>query len=236
MQTTTGTAAELHDREVPHQPDPTVWVHRLERPAIVLGSSQDTSLLDQEATAADGIEVCRRRSGGGIVGLQSNDHVWIDVIVPATSRLWSDDVQRAFHWLGLTWASTLAVLLSSSSQHATSQHATSPHAISIHRGPATERIAGRLICFAALGAGEVSVDGYKVVGLSQRRTKESARFQCAALLRWDPDFYSRYVTSDALRAADIDLSTLKAGLGEGDRGPTQDSVIEAFLEQLPPDP
>jgi lipoate-protein ligase A len=32
----------------------------------------------------------------------------------------------------------------------------------------------------------VTVDGAKVVGLCQRRTRAGALFQCAALLRWDP--------------------------------------------------
>ena len=42
------------------------------------------------------------------------------------------------------------------------------------------------VCFAGLGPGEVTVDGRKVVGISQRRTRAWARFQCAALGRWDP--------------------------------------------------
>jgi hypothetical protein len=32
----------------------------------------------------------------------------------------------------------------------------------------------------------VTVDGRKVVGVSQRRTRTVARFQCAAYRRWDP--------------------------------------------------
>jgi lipoate-protein ligase A len=34
---------------------------------------------------------------------------------------------------------------------------------------------------------EVTVDGAKVVGISQRRTRAGALFQCAALLEWHPD-------------------------------------------------
>ncbi len=43
-----------------------------------------------------------------------------------------------------------------------------------------------LVCFAGVGPGEVLVGGRKAVGISQRRTKEWARFQCAAYRRWDP--------------------------------------------------
>ena len=45
----------------------------------------------------------------------------------------------------------------------------------------------RLVCFAGLGPGEVHVGGRKVVGISQRRTRGWARFQCAAYRRWDPE-------------------------------------------------
>jgi lipoate-protein ligase A len=44
-----------------------------------------------------------------------------------------------------------------------------------------------LVCFSGLGPGEVHAGGRKVVGISQRRTRGWARFQCAAYLRWDPD-------------------------------------------------
>jgi hypothetical protein len=44
-----------------------------------------------------------------------------------------------------------------------------------------------LVCFAGLGAGEVvSADGQKVVGISQRRTRHGALFQCGCVLDWAP--------------------------------------------------
>ena len=43
-----------------------------------------------------------------------------------------------------------------------------------------------LVCFAGLGPGEVMVAGRKAVGLSQRRSREGARFQSALLHRWEP--------------------------------------------------
>ena len=44
----------------------------------------------------------------------------------------------------------------------------------------------KLVCFAGLGPGEVSVGERKAVGISQRRTRVAARFQCALYHRWDP--------------------------------------------------
>ncbi len=43
------------------------------------------------------------------------------------------------------------------------------------------------MCFAGLGPGEVTVEGRKVVGLSQRRIREAVLFQCCAALRWEPE-------------------------------------------------
>ena len=43
-----------------------------------------------------------------------------------------------------------------------------------------------LVCFAGRGPGEVFVDARKAVGISQRRTRDGARFQCAIHRRWDP--------------------------------------------------
>jgi hypothetical protein len=42
-----------------------------------------------------------------------------------------------------------------------------------------------LVCFAGTAPGEVLLDGVKLVGLSQRRTRRGARFQCAINRRFD---------------------------------------------------
>ena len=55
-----------------------------------------------------------------------------------------------------------------------------------HPGPLLKRPWSELVCFAGLGPGEVTVDGRKVVGISQRRTRSGARFQCALLQTWEP--------------------------------------------------
>ena len=56
----------------------------------------------------------------------------------------------------------------------------------VHRGGLVATPWSRQVCFAGLGPGEVTVAGRKVVGVAQRRTRHGARFQVAALLRWDP--------------------------------------------------
>ena len=50
------------------------------------------------------------------------------------------------------------------------------------------------------------VDGRKVVGISQRRTRAGALFQCAALTRWNPAHTLALVRADDPGAAAAELS------------------------------
>lgn len=137
-------------------------------PAVVLGSTQP----DSAVRASAGIDVVRRRSGGGAVLVEPGGVVWVDVLVPAGDPLWQPDVGRAFAWLGRAWATALAHVGVAGAE--------------VYDGPLRQTAWSRAVCFAGLGPGEVTVDGAKVVGLCQRRTRAGALFQCAALLRWDP--------------------------------------------------
>jgi lipoate-protein ligase A len=156
-------AGELHAR--PISTAAAVEVLRIDRPAVVLGSTQSFDLVDAERAAELGFDVVRRRSGGGAVILQPHDHVWIDVTVPRGHRLWHDDVERATWWLGEVWCDALTATIGAGMW-------------AVHRDRLTTRGTERSVCFAALGPGEVTRDTHKVVGIAQRRTKDAARFQC----------------------------------------------------------
>ena len=55
----------LHERPIPDPVEPVIWWHDVTVPAVVLGSSQDASVLDVDACR------CERAStscGGGAVG------------------------------------------------------------------------------------------------------------------------------------------------------------------------
>ena len=171
----------------------TVWVLEPTSAAVVLGSTQPDSVV------VPGTPAVRRRSGGGAVLIEPGGLVWVDVFVPAGDPLWKVDVGRAFGWLGDVWASAVG-------------GAAVPHA-----GPLVTTPWSRLVCFAGLGPGEVTVDGVKVVGLSQRRTRAGALFQCAALLEWRPDrLLDRLaVTDDERRRGAEELAGVARGIDVG---------------------
>lgn len=153
-----------------------LWVPVLDRtPTLVLGSSQPETTIDMARCSERGVDVVRRRTGGGAVLVSSDDLVWFDLVIDRDDPLWSNDVARAFEWVGRACARALEGFGLRTSMH-TGRHVATP------LSPA--------ICFAGLGAGELSVDGRKVVGISQRRTRTHARFQVAVLVRWSGARYA----------------------------------------------
>ncbi|MEA3213991.1 MAG: lipoate---protein ligase [Acidimicrobiia bacterium] len=172
VERSTGSAGAFHARLPPEPACRRVWVFRVTASALAMGSAQPLSDIDDISAERAGIEVIRRRSGGGAVLLQPDAVAWIDVIVPRGDPLWDDDVTRSSWWLGDTWSRVVRSFGLDARVHRGR----------LERAPWSERV-----CFAGLGSGEVSVDGQKVVGISQRRTRTQARFQCAALLQWKPE-------------------------------------------------
>jgi len=211
----TGSAADFHGRDLPDPPARRVWVHEVSGPALVLGSTQPVDAADHEAAAAAGVDVVRRRSGGGAVLVEPGEVVWVDVVVPPGDQLWETDVGRAMHWVGRTWVAALAAR---------------GIGADVHTGGLVDTEWSRRVCFGGLGPGEVTVAGRKVVGVAQRRTRGGARFQTAALLRWEPAALLALLVMDGRersRAAS-ELSDRAAPLpGPGD------ALVDAFLAALP---
>ena len=172
-----GSAGDFHARPLPDAGGRHVWWFEVDRPAVVLGSTQSDELVDLAACAHQGVEVVRRRSGGGAVLLVPQQVLWLDVIIDRDDPCWDDDVGRAMWWIGEVWAEVLTEL------GVRDAHGDAP---TVHRGGLVTTTWSRQVCFAGLGPGEVTVDGRKAVGISQRRTRGVARFQCALYQAWEP--------------------------------------------------
>ncbi len=201
-----GSAAAFHARPMPEVVSRSVWIHEVSAPALVLGSSQRPDIVD-DATIGS-IEVVRRRSGGGSVLLIPGEVVWLDVLIPTGDPLWSDDVSHASHWLGDVWVAALG-------------HGD------MHRGPMVRTRWSSLVCFAGLGPGEMTVDGRKLVGISQRRTRAGARFQCAVYACHDPS-----ALPGLLRLSPAERAECASALASVATVPSARDLLSNFLATL----
>lgn len=164
-------ASTLHELPLPDLATRRIWWLEPTVPALVLGSTQREATLPAGGTGM--VSVCRRRSGGGAVLLVPGDVLWVDVLLPREDPLWQDDIGRSTWWLGDLWARALEALGFGT--------------LEVWRGGLVRTQWSSAACFAGLGPGEVSISGRKVIGISQRRTRTQARFQCAVLLHYDSE-------------------------------------------------
>lgn len=165
-----GSASSFHARELPVDAVPTLWWFEIDRPALVLGSTQDESMVNRRACDRAGVEVVRRHSGGGAVLLIPGEIDWFDLIIPEGDSLWEHDVSRAAWWVGEVVVEALGT-----------------EGLAVHRGPLITNEWSSLACFAGWGPGEVTLGHRKVLGLSQRRTRNLIRYQCATYRVWRPE-------------------------------------------------
>lgn len=178
-------------------------------PALVLGSTQPEGQVRATVARRAGVDVCRRRSGGGAVLVRPGD-TWIDVLIGRDDPLWSDDVAAAFAWLGCAWRRTLAAV----GVDGTTRHAGRL----VNRVPA--------VCFAGTGPGEIiGRDTTKLVGMSQRRMRSIARFQTMVPYRQPLGDTLRYLDPPAVAGIDPDR-LVGAAL-------PPEVLVPAFLAELP---
>lgn len=225
------TAADFHARSVPDPARCEIWQHDITAPALVLGSSQDASTVDVDACRRAGVDVVRRRSGGGAVLLVPGAVTWIDVIVPAGAAGWSDDVHGPMVWLGRHLADVIAEVngevIGEVNGDVVAGSAGPATELGVHEGAMRTTPWSKLVCFDGVGAGEVLLDGRKLVGLSQRRTRHAARLQCCWYSTYDPARLVELLAPSSPRPAVAELSpvaTLRADLS--------DTVVDRLAQQL----
>lgn len=206
-----GSAAELHGLSEPAARRRTVRILDVTHPALVLGSTQHEDVLLPDVVGEQQHDVVRRRSGGGVVRLAPGHQVWIDFFVPRVDPLWNDDVVVGAWWAGEVWAAAVDRL---------------------GAGPATVHRAGlvanewsKLICFAGAGPGEVFVGPLKIVGVSQRRSREWAKIQTTAYTVWEPERLLDHL--DLSEAERVSAAACLAG-----RVGFLDSATEVVAEQV----
>lgn len=190
--------------------------------AVVLGSAQSLDEVDAGRCAAAGASILKRRSGGGAVLVAPGAQLWVDVFLPAGDPLLDADVARSFLWLGRAWATALGAVLEQTA-------AAEAIAVAQPGAVATTRWS-RKLCFGGLGAGEVTVDEHKVVGISQRRGRPGAWLYSMALLRDTAE-----LLVDCLDLSDDERAEAGALLRErsGVLSVSPELLSEALLAALP---
>ena len=172
-----GTASDFHAKELPA--GRALWLCVTENPALILGSTQDQSDVLVDAAETSGIEIVRRRSGGGAVYVAPSESVWLDITISREDPLWQDDVSASMLWLGDVFVQALQPWVYAETFRGT-----------FHNGDV-----GRAVCFASAAPGEVFVGEDKLVGISQRRNREGARFQCVLYRQWNPVVWGSLIAS-----------------------------------------
>ena len=211
QRTFSGTAAELHAVPMPTDGDRAeLWIMKPTSPALVMGSSQRPELFDQTRLHDDGVTLAPRRSGGGAVFIDPVSTVWIDLVAPRSSHLWSSELAENFLIVGRLWQQGLRSLGVETE-------------LCIDSPARTD--ASTLACWAGVGWGELTIGAAKIVGLSQRRTRWGSRVQAMAVLDGSSARVSDYLTGsdqaivrDSVVAHDIGL----------DSGPVEAAILQAF--------
>ena len=195
-----GRAAALHARPIiPANP---LSVLHATRSAIVLGRAQKVDDGFDGRAAAAGFDVARRISGGTAVQVGPGECVWVDVVVARGGAGWNDDIGKAGCWMGDQWVAALA--------------ANGVSGCKVHRTAMEKRPGSDSVCFAGVGSGEVlTAEDSKLVGISQRRTREWALFQCAIPLRWDPATLVEVLGPTAAPAVEAAVATLDSAVIAG---------------------
>lgn len=234
-----GRAEPFHGKRPTDQTEPQVWIHRVVKPTIVLGSSQAEDVVNRQLAQEQDLEVCKRRSGGGLVYVDPDTDCWIDLIIPTSSRLFETDIARAFHWVGTHWSRTLASFYADDSANSfdpgdtrTCAPDSEPKITMATTSQQTPM--SKLLCFAGLGHGELTIDGSKVVGLSQRRSRHWVRIQSLLLGRWNSQALEPLVNPRYLAEAGIvDLAAIPAGLPPDLPVPDPKALAKLFTANLP---
>ncbi|HEU0002455.1 MAG TPA: hypothetical protein VFQ36_16235 [Ktedonobacteraceae bacterium] len=164
---------------------PTLYWSQAEPEGLVLGFSQQPTILNGQTLANHPLPIYHRRAGGTAV-LVGPHLLGLDALLPAGHPLILPDLVESYRWLGETWVATLRELgietraISPAEAHA--QH-------DLIKQPATrerETILHRA-CYGSLSPYEVVAGNHKVVGLDMIRRRAGTLLQAGVLLHWDTE-------------------------------------------------
>jgi lipoate-protein ligase A len=216
--------------------DPATLYWSQARPeGLVLGFSQQPTILNAQALAQHPLPIYHRRAGGTAV-LVGPHLLGLDVMMPAGHPLILPDLVESYRWLGETWVATLRELgIETRVISPTEAHAQRD----LIKQPATRERESvlRRACYGSFSPYEVVTPGtnLKVVGLDMIRRRAGTLLQAGVLLHWDTEMLAallghtpqeRSILREGLRERAIGLDTL-AG-----REISAETLIETFERVL----
>ena len=181
-------------------------IHEIDKPTMVFGTGQRKMSLEVDIEC----DYVYRKSGGGAVFLEPDQVLWVDFVIPREDPLWCNDIRHSSVWLGEVWVRAMKDIGLQGQ---------------VHNEEIRKNALSELVCFAGLATGEVTVSGKKTIGISQRRTREGAWFQCAALFSWPAKRITHLLQMEPAKKTVNDLLELAAPL-EADPDELLNSLIK----------
>lgn len=176
-----------------------------EKPALVLGFSQKTSVLNP--AMLETLPIYHRRAGGTAV-LVGPTMLSLDVVLPAGHPLILPDIVESYRWFGEAWVATLAEV----GVQTRTVPPVEAHNLRARLKQAETRDYELLMnraCYGTRSSYEVVVGERKVVGLDMIRRRAGSLLQAGVLLHWETDMLAHL-----LGQSEQEQELLRTGLRE----------------------
>lgn len=168
---------------------PVLYWSQAKSEALVLGFSQQETILNPQAVIEAAIPVYHRRAGGTAV-LVGPHLLGLDVVLPADHPLVLADLVESYRWLGETWVRALR-LLGVETRAIPPDEAHAARALARQEENRERETVLRRACYASNSPYEVVAGTRKVVGLDMIRRRNGSLLQAGVLLHWDGEKLTR---------------------------------------------
>lgn len=166
----------------PNEPATLYW-SQAESAGLVLGFSQQESVLNPRALFTQAIPLYHRRAGGTAV-LVGPELLSLDAFLPTGHPLILPDIVESYRWFGTAWVKTLSSL-GVDSRVVLPEEAHEQRALLKEEATRSRESILKRACFGSISSYEVIANGHKVVGLDMIRRRTGSLLQAGVLLSWN---------------------------------------------------
>ncbi|MBV9020992.1 MAG: hypothetical protein JOZ71_09795 [Ktedonobacteraceae bacterium] len=152
---------------------------------VVLGFSQNHTILRQAQLQTGPLPIYRRRAGGTAVHV--GPHLLsLDVVLPMGHALILADIVESYRWFGEAWVAALQ-RLGIQARVVPPAEAHAQQALLKKAETREYEAVLRRACYGSLSPYEVVVGQRKVIGLDMIRRRVGSLLQAGVLLQWQPE-------------------------------------------------